>query len=256
MLNMALVGAARASLDAGNKTKAIEYASPVPATFDFRANYSEGIPTTPGLPVNPFWNATGVPGTPGLPTTNSSNGIAFASGSLWYIVATPFQGLNDPRMPITTSQVSTMSTVDALRRGYVPLKPKSFGGYTAAGAAITPGASIRVASGKEAQYIVAEANAGNAATLAFVNQERLANGMTPSTAASPAEVLADLRDQRRREFFLDGHRLGDIRRYKEQYNVNFFPTGAYLGGTTQYGPAECMPIPVSESNANPNVPRP
>jgi hypothetical protein len=254
LLNLALVGAARASLDAGDKTKALAYAQQVPAAFEFRVYYSEGIPTTPGLPINPFWNATGVPGTPGLSAGNSSNGIAFSSAALWYIVADPFQGLNDPRMPITTNKVSTMNATAGLATGFVPLKPRSFGGWTAAGAPITPGASIRIASGIEAQYIAAEANGGTATTLAFVNAERAKYSKGVSTAVTPDEILADLRDQRRREFFLDGHRLGDIRRYKEQYGLNFFPTGTYLTGPTTYGTAECMPIPVSEINANPNVP--
>src|SRR4029079_10863942 len=116
---------------------------------------------------------------------------------------------------------------------FVAKKPISYGGYVPpsatlpGGQAMTPGASIRIASYKEAQYIIAEANQGNATTLAFVNQERTANGMTPSTAATPAEVLADLRDQRRREFYLDNHRVGDMRRYLSQYSVDEWPSGAY-----------------------------
>jgi hypothetical protein len=157
-------------------------------------------------------------------------------------------------MPITSKQVSTMNSSAGLATGYVPLKPRSFGGWTATGAPITPGSSIRIASGIEAQYIIAEAQGGTAATLAFINVERAKYNKGVSTAVTADEILADLRDQRRREFFLDGHRLGDIRRYKAQYGINFFPTGTYLTGPTSYGTAECMPIPVAEVNSNPNVP--
>lgn len=254
ILNLALVGKARAALDAGNKTLAIDAASQVAGGFEFRAYYSEGIPTTPGLPTNPFWSATGVPGNPNLPTGNSSDGVAFSSSSLWYIVSPEFSSIRDPRMPFTTNKVSTMSTVAGLNPGYVPFKPKSFGGWTTAGAPMTPGASIRVASKKEAEYIVAEANGGGApTTLAFVNQERQANGQGASTAATPDAILADLRDQRSREFFMDGHRLGDLRRYKDVYNVDLWPKTGYPAGGA-YGDRTCMPIPVSERNANPNIP--
>ncbi|MFL5576648.1 MAG: RagB/SusD family nutrient uptake outer membrane protein [Gemmatimonadaceae bacterium] len=261
ILNLALVGAARAALNAGDKTKAIEYASKVAPGFDFRIPFAEGIPTTPGYPINPFWNATGVPGTNGLATSNSSNGIAFSSASLWYIAGPTFQGLNDQRMPITSARVSTMSTTAGLSTGFVPLRPKSFGGWTATGTPISPGSSMRIASYVEAQYIIHEAEGGTAATLAFINGERAqyqpaSDG--PSTAATPDAILAELRNQRRREFYLDGHRLGDLRRYKAQYGLDYFTQGDYpntANKTGSYGSATCMPVPVSEYNGNPNMPR-
>jgi hypothetical protein len=42
-----------------------------------------------------------------------------------------------------------------------------------------------------------------------------------------ADCQAALREQRRRDFFLSGHRLGDLRRYITQYNVDMFPTGPH-----------------------------
>lgn len=253
ILNLARVGAARASLNAGNKAKAIEYATPVPAAFDFRSYYSEGIPVTPGLPTNPFWGATGVPGTPGLGASNSSDGVAFSSAALWYIVSPEYSTIRDQRMPFTTNKVSTANGTAGLSSGFVPFKPHSFGGWTTTGVPMTPGATIRVASGIEAQYIVAEANGGTGTTLSFINTERGKYGQGTSPASSPDEILADLRDQRRREFFLDGHRLGDLRRYKDVYNIDQWQTTQYPAGGS-YGDKVCMPIPVSERNANPNIP--
>lgn len=255
--NLALVGAARASLDLGNYAKAIEYASQVTSGFVYRTYYSEGIPTTPGLPVNPFWNATGSPQASTAPTgTSVSGGFSYASGALWLAVDTTFQNLNDPRVPTTPTRVRAMNAATV----FVPNKPMSFGGYVApspalpGGQAMTPGASIRVASYLEAQYIIAEANQGNAATVAFVNQQRLANKQPVSTATTPAAILADLRDQRRREFYLDGHRMGDLRRYIALYNVNNFPTGPYPSTISPtYGDATCFPVPISEINSNPNA---
>jgi hypothetical protein len=248
--NLALVGRARVALDLGDWQNAITYASQVAPGFDFRVYYSEGIPPTPGLPVNPFWNATGSPQpTTAANGTSVSNGYTYASGALYFGVDTTFQNLNDPRVPMTTTRVKAMNGNMVL----VPSKPRSFGGYVApdashpAGQPMTPGASMRVASYVEAQYIIAEAHQGDAVTLAFVNQQRAANGLPPSTATTPDAVLADLRDQRRREFYLDGHRLGDLRRYITQYHADYFPTG------TNYGTATCFPLPLSETNSNPNA---
>ena len=78
--------------------------------------------------------------------------------------------------------------------------------------------------------------------------------MTPSTAVTPAEVLADLRDQRRREFYLDNHRVGDMRRYLSQYNVDEWPSGAYPNSANPtYGTLTCFPLPNTETNSNPNA---
>jgi hypothetical protein len=229
----------------------------VPAGGEYRAYYAEGIPPTPGLATNPFWNGTGSPelARTGF-NTNQSGGINYSQNALWTVVDTAFIGINDPRVPMSPARVRAM---DASTQ-FVPNKPKSYSGYTAptagnpAGSPITPGAAIRVASALEAQYVIAEANGGVASTLAFVNAQRAANGQPASTATTPDQILADLREQRAREFYLDGRRLGDMRRYKAQYNVDLYPKGAYRGSRTDtYGTVECFPVPISELNANPNA---
>jgi hypothetical protein len=68
--------------------------------------------------------------------------------------------------------------------------------------------------------------------------------------------MAELRDQRSRDFYLDGHRLGDLRRYKEYYGVDLFPKGPYPGSTSGQVYNEtvtCWPLPTNEINGNPNV---
>lgn len=250
ILNLALVGAARTALDLGDRAKALSYAAQVPATgFEYRAYYAEGNPPAPGLPTNPYYANMGNPALTSATTGNVSGGVAYSGGALWVVVDTAFIGLRDPRVPMTPSRVTSQNGTTQ----FVANKPKSFGGYVApttalpGGTPMTPGASIRVASSIEARYIEAEANGGIASTLAFVNQQRAANGQPASTAATPEAILADLRDQKRREFYLDGHRLGEMRRYKAQYNVDLFPTGP------NYGTAECFPLPISELNSNPNA---
>ena len=74
---------------------------------------------------------------------------------------------------------------------------------------------------------------------------------------SRADFLVAVRDNRRRDLYLDAHRLGDLRRYKAQYgdieNYNEFQRGPYLGSTTvEYADVECLPVNRGEVNANPN----
>ena len=66
-------------------------------------------------------------------------------------------------------------------RGCTPLSPPSYSTFnnTVAGADFAATMSVRVASGLEAQYIVAEAQGPTAATLAFVNERRAAGLQTP-----------------------------------------------------------------------------
>ena len=70
------------------------------------------------------------------------------------------------------------------------------------------------------------------------------------TGQTAAQVLAQVIDERRREFFLEGHRLGDIRRYSIVLSPavgTAFPNG----GT--YGTQNCFPLPDVERINNPNI---
>jgi hypothetical protein len=272
IMGLALVAAARTALDLGDPATAASYAAGVPdsaPTFsEYRVYYIEGIPPQSGVPTNPFWGALGQP-VPAASGTNVSGGVRYLASSVWVTVGEAFQGVHDPRVPMSPTRVKAMDN----GMQFVANKPASFGGFVrdtgitqsvdSAGTTITykeyigtpmtPGASIRIASALEAQYIVAEASGGDGTTLAFVNAQRAANGQPASTASTPDEVLADLREQRRREFYLDGHRLGDLRRYADQAGINFFPTGPFPGSTENYGDNQCFVIPISEVNSNPNL---
>ncbi|MEO7648444.1 MAG: hypothetical protein ABIV11_09455 [Gemmatimonadaceae bacterium] len=224
--NFALVGAARAALNRNDKSAAITFANQVPAAFDFRAYYHDN---TTGQRTRIF---------------DRLGGTAAAST----LANSPFLAMaGDPRIPRTTTGV--------LNR---PLSPPSYSSFsnTVAGATFAAITTVRIASGLEARYIVAEAQGPTPATLVFVNERRAA-GLQGAVALTGDALMAELRDQRSRDFYLDNHRLGDLRRYKQFYNVDLFPKGAYPGSTTGgiYNEAvTCWPLPVNELTGNPNIP--
>jgi len=256
LINLALVGAARASLGMGDKAKAISYAQQVGPNFRFEVYYLESnTPADFGL-SNPLFVATGFPSASTVTGTGSTAGWAYSSGSLWMVVGEGFQSFAnnlDPRVPMTPTRVRAMNATNQ----FVANQPTSYSGYqpptlsgttvVKAGNAIQRGSLIRLASTLEAEYIIAEAQGGTAATLAFVNGRRAAGNQDEVAGLGALEIMAELRDQRKRDFYLDLHRLGDLRRYKSQYQIDQFPTGP------AYGTVECWLIPIAEINDNPNL---
>jgi hypothetical protein len=229
VITFANVGAARASLNKNDKAKATTYAQLVPANFVFNAYYTDN---TTGQ-IHRTYNRIG-----------TGNGVGTLTG-------TPFEAMaGDPRVPRATTPAGRVGT---------PLSPPSYSSYsnTVAGANFVPIMSVRIASGLEARYIIAEAAGPTPATLTFVNERRAA-GLQAPVALTGDALMAELRDQKSRDFYLDNHRLGDLRRYKKYYNVDLFPKGPYPGSTTGqiYNEAiDCWPLPTNEINDNPNVPR-
>lgn len=223
----ALVGAARAALNRNDKTQAIALANQVPAAFDFRAYYSSN-------------------------TTAQFNRTyeRLTAGKNAYMLNTPFNAMvGDPRVPRIATGTSATT----------PLSPPSYSTWsnTVAGADFAQNMSVRIGSGLEARYIVAEAQGPTAATLALVNERRAVGLQTPVTLTGDA-LMAELRDQRSRDFYLDNHRLGDLRRYKEFSSVDLFPKGTYPGTTSGQVYIEtitCWPLPTNEIIGNPNIPK-
>jgi hypothetical protein len=237
LLNLARVGAGRVSLDLGNMADAITYASAVPAGFGFFVYHAAAN----AREVNPFYSAASAGG--------SAEWVALSN--------TPFLAITgDPRIPrpATKEKVQQDSAI-------VPNSPLNYSTYngTVTGADFTRDASVRFASGLEAQYIVAEAQGNNATNLGFLNSRRAIGGDLPLTAPTDAQYQAALRDQRARDLYLTANRLGDLRRYKKLYNVDLFEHGPYkspVAAPATFGDQECWPIPLSEYNGNPNLPRP
>lgn len=238
LLTLANVGAARASLDLGKTADAVSYASTVPAGFAFRAYYSSNSSGQ----YDRFWGA-------------ASGGQAAEWVGITY---TPFANItNDPRVPRPTTLEGTMQG-----QALVPNSPPMFSTYngTTTGADFTKDASITFASGLEAQYIIAEAQGVNGTNLAFLNSRRAIGGDTAYAATvDDSTFRASLRDQRSRDLYLAGYRMGDLRRYQKLYNLDLWQHGPYQSPVTApatFGDETCWPIPLSELNGNPNLPKP
>ncbi|MFN2601539.1 MAG: RagB/SusD family nutrient uptake outer membrane protein [Gemmatimonadaceae bacterium] len=225
--NFALVGAARAALDKNDKTAAIAFATQVPADFVFWNYYTDN---TSGQRNRTYERLT--------------------LGKNANLLNTPFAAITDPRIPRMPGTTGN---------GGTPLSPESYSTFnnTAAGAPFAALMAVRVASGLEARYIIAEAQGPTAATNTFVNERRAVGLQAPVTLSGDA-LMAELRDQRSRDFYLDNHRLGDLRRYLKYYNVDLFPKGPYPGSTSGQVYNEsitCWPLPTNEINGNPNIPK-
>lgn len=234
ILTLARIGAARVSLDLGNKTDAVTYASAVPNSFNFLVYHAAAN----AREVNPFFSA--VSGGPNAAWVGLTN--------------TRFETLaGDPRFPhpVKKEKVQQDSAV-------VPNSPLAFSTYdgTAVGADFLRESSVRFASGLEAQYIIAEAQGNNGTNLTFLNSRRAIGGDLPLLAPTDAEYQAALREQRSRDLYLAGYRLGDLRRYKKLYSVDLFERGTFkypVAAPATFGPQECWPIPLAEYNGNPNL---
>ncbi len=227
IINFARVTVARAHLNLGNNAAAATFASQVPATFQLSSFYDQN---------------------------NSSNiFLGATSGTNRYLgVDVAFRNLDDARVrhSATGSTGHDQSTIL-----FTPSLSPSFGGFSTATAGVFSFASsIRISSGLEAQYIKAEAQGPTAENIAFLEGRRTSfPSSTATEVVTAANFVASLRDQRRRDFFLDGHRLGDLRRYIKFGNTDLFPKGLHpnqiRGGS--YGTSVCFPPTDAEIVGNP-----
>ena len=220
-LNLARLGRARTQLDLGQTAAAGTDAALIPATFV--ANTS--MDAVNARRQNFVWQATG--------------------SSFWASVDPSFRGLTiggnpDPRVAVTSQNRNGTA-------GTPIYTADKFASLT------TP---IPVAKYAEAQLIVAEAataaNNLTAAETAINNARNTHAGMPQysATGQTQAQVLAQIIEERRRELFLEGHRLGDIRRY--QLTLNPATGSAYPAGGA-YGSQSCFPLPDVERINNPSI---
>jgi hypothetical protein len=223
-LTLARLGRARARLDVGNKTEAGADASQVPAGFVVNATYSNAKPSRQNVVYN------------------------FLAQLLAATVDVPFRdvtfvGVADPRVSVVDAGIAG---ADAVTEIFLPTKYSGFD------------SPIPVGRWEEAQLILAEADlaAGDAGSAVDIINTLHANAGLPAYGGgTPEEVMAQLIDERRRELFLEGQRLGDIIRYGLPLFPapgTPFPTGGSVSGS--YGTQVCFPLPTVERSNNPNIP--
>jgi len=213
--NMALLGRAKVRQDLRRLAEARADAIQVPATFERNVTAS----ATPARRQNKVW----------------VDGSSTSRGSL---VGEPYRSMTDPRVKfVRTTQPPTVTGIPVV--------------YQAKYAdAASP---IPFATGDEAQFIVAEADlaAGNlTSAVNIINTFRARAGFGTFTGTTAAEIKAELIEQRRREFFLEGQHLGDLIRY----GITPQPAaGTAYHGSGVYGNQLCLPLPDAERINNPNA---
>lgn len=211
-LVLAATGArAKARLNQGNLQGAASDAQAIPADFTFMNNF-----TTAAIRRENRWEHL---------TTTSLRRITVGDDYLNLTV----DGVPDTRVPVSDPGILGE---DAVTPWYQQLK------YTARNQ------SIPIVSAYEAQLIIAEANAGTAAAVTAINNVRSHFNLPAYTGTGSME---DVIEERRRTFFMEGHRLNDMIRH----NIPF-PTGVSNKGDT-YGDFDCIPIPTNERQNNPNL---
>lgn len=221
LANTALVGRARAHLQAGRKTQAAADAAAVPAAFAFTLGYIDDLANRNRL-GNRMWQFT------------------LDRGSI--SVAPDFR-VTDSRVRFKAPNQHNLTPQDPSAGAFF-IQDK-YPAFT------TP---IRVASKLEADYIGAEAGT-TADQLALIAARRAAAGQPAYSGATTASaVLTELLWQKSLDFWLEGKRLGDSRRNPNNMTALPAPGSAYFkAGFAPVGSVTCYPLPLQERDNNPNL---
>lgn len=280
--NLARTGLARAHLGRGNWAQAATFASQVPPNFRWWIRFadvsggrnplqgtSSGSNFTHG--INPLFN--------GVHPSFRNTGFSFRAQN---VVAPQ----TDPRIQHDPRWRTGHNGLTPLYKIFQGLRYSDYTGQTIAPRSAscpnctgTPASAMPLLAGfatdvlladyVEAQHHYYEALAmqdiaGNqAAILAFVNARR-AVGNQPPVSLSGDALRRELREQRSRDLFMGGFRLGDLRRWtrfdpgKGPFaNGSYFPTGTHPNPTWgEYGIWTCYPIPRQEYEGNPKLAKP
>jgi len=219
-LNMARVGRARARIDMKKYADAKADAALVPDAYVHNATYSAANARRENLVNTQFFRG------------------------LYSSVDPSFRGLTvggvpDPRVNVVDAGAAGQDRVTRVWRSTkYPL--------------IT--SSIPIASGDEAILIAAEADVETnnlTGAVAGINKLRAKSSLPTYGGGTQAEVRAQVVDERRRELFLEGQRLGDIIRFSIPQTPAAGTVFPAKGGV--YGNQLCFPLPDVERNNNPTL---
>ncbi|HET7231496.1 MAG TPA: RagB/SusD family nutrient uptake outer membrane protein [Longimicrobium sp.] len=218
---LARLGRARAELDLGRYDQARADAATIPAGFAYTLTTS-GSST---LRQNKVWNESNA-------TSQSAT------------VGPLYRRLGDPRVPVDSVAGSGPGGIKLSVTGLQLWVQKKYA---------SPSSPMLLAGYPEARLIIAEAAARAndlAPAQAVIAEERTRGGQPAFTGTTQAQALAEIVDQRRREFFLDGHHLGDYIRFALPLSPAA-GTAYHAGGN--YGTQRCLPLPDIERKNNPDI---
>ena len=222
LANAALVGRARAHLQAGRGAQASADAAAVPTGFLFTLPFVDNLAQRTRL-GNRFWQFT------------------LDRGSIG--VSDVFRVRPDTRVRYKTPTEHTLAPQDASTGAFfIQDKFPAFN------------SPVRVASKLEAEYISAEV-AGTSSQLAIVQARRAASGVgVYAGAADAASVLKEFLWQKSLDFYLEGQRQGDFRRQPAAMTGIPVAGAAYFKpGFPAIGNRVCYPLPITEIDNNPNL---
>ena len=144
-----------------------------------------------------------------------------------------WNGDPDPRVPAVDQGITTTNVAR-----YTQLK------YP------TEASPIPIATGAEAQLIMAEVQGGQAA-VDIITALHARYGLDPYLGGTATEIRDQVIEERRRQFFLDGHRNYDRIRFNLPLDP---PTDSPYRWGGNHGSAKCLPLPDVERLNNPNFP--
>ena len=212
MLNLARLGRARARINLGKTADALADAQGVPAGYVKNATRAAGST----LRENQLF-------------TNINRAASAGIGPDYFNVQ--FNGKRDPRVPADSIGPLTAGVLRYAQSKYT-----------------TEASPIPIATSAEAQLIIAEIQGGQAA-VDIINALHAAVGLDPFSSTDPAQIQSQIIEERRRQFFLDGHRIWDKIRFDLPLNPS---AGAPYRWGGVHGSAKCLPLPDIERNNNPN----
>jgi len=215
--NMALVGRARTRLNLGNTAGVEADASLVPEDYVRYATYA----TT---------------------TQRRRNKVAQRNNITRDISVHPrfreleVDGVPDPRVPVTVGGVGNDNVTP----------------YAAQGKFANEATDKPFATGREALLMLAEVRGGQAA-VDIINRLRDTWDLPHFSSQSEAEIKRQVVEERRRELWMQGTRMGDVLRYSDdELSGLVWETGNNQKGEP-YSNLTCLPIMDAEINANPNI---
>ena len=213
VLDLALVGRARARLNMGRGADAATDAQAVTPGFEFMATFSGS-------------------------TFRRYNRVYNYNNSIRRISVEPewrgleWEGVADPRVPVLDTETNGAD-------GRTPLWiQEKYTGWDS---------DIRLASHDEALLIIAESEGGQTA-VDIINQFHERAGLPQFQSTDPAEIREHVLQERSRVLFLESHHMGDLRRLDRFPTGGTHPVKGW-----EYGSTTCFPMPDVERENNPNV---